>query len=121
MWRRRVGSVFFLVCIMFSGWFVGFVGFAQDNIRDQVITNTQRLNNIERELNNLQQGGSNAAQLLAVKVGVLENRLDASDHEVDSLRAIVYGSLTFGILQLVAVMSFFLRAWFSWVNKAQLR
>lgn len=86
-------------------------------LRDQIIRNTQRLDSLERSLDNLQNGGSNTANILAIKVGVLESKLDSTRNEMEDLRRIVYGALGLVLMQALALAIFGFKSWFSWINK----
>lgn len=84
--------------------------------RDQIVRNTQRLDNLERSLDSLQNGGSTTANILAIKVGVLESKLDATRNEVEELRRIVYGALTVAFVQFIGLALFGVKTWFNWIN-----
>lgn len=83
----------------------------QGALRDQIIINTQRLNTIERMLDNIQAGSA------PVRIGVIETRMTEHEHQLDALRQIVYGSLAFAFIQFAALLGFALKVWLNWMNK----
>ncbi len=89
-------------------------------MRDQIVTNTERLSNLERQLRDAQVN-MNTANLLAIKVGVMDNQIETQAKEIDSLRSIVYGALTLATTSLVGMLGFLLRSWFSWLGDQRTR
>ncbi len=92
----------------------------EGTMRDQIVTNTERLSNLERQLRDAQVN-MNTANLLAIKVGVMDNQIETQAKEIDSLRSIVYGALTLATTSLVGMLGFLLRSWFSWLGDQRTR
>lgn len=113
--RIRLGVIFIMLLS-----FIAMVLLAQNEnfpYRDQIVRDSQRIATLEHALESLQSGGSTAANVLAIKVGILESRLESTQRELADLRRILYGSLTFAVLQGIGLAVFGIKAWFNWVNK----
>ena len=88
-----------------------------EDLRDQVIYNTARIDNVIKAFEILQAGGSNQDYTLISRINVVDNRIDNLQSQIDALRGIVYGSLAFAVIQFTALISFGLKAWFGWLNR----
>jgi len=83
----------------------------QLSLRDQIIINTQRLNRIERNLDQI--NDSNVSR----SVALLENKINSLEQRLDQQQSLLYNALIFAIAQFMALVIMGVRAWVNWLSQ----
>ena len=111
---RRIQAL--TASIVFSSLLVVLIALGQNtdiSIRDRVMLDSARIDSLISGLQELNRGGTNTAQLLAIKVNGQAVEIMNLQRQVEALTQQFYAVLVFVFLQTAAAATFGVRYWIS--------